>query len=61
MEWLNEEVLRLHQESEDFSTLTKRVSEWLNPKTQPSQQTIQMVGLNATPAIRVNDFNPDAD
>lgn len=54
-EWLNEEILRLHQDSDDWSTLKQRVSAWLDALQQPSQRAIEMVGLSATPAIRVNE------
>jgi len=51
---LNKEVLRLHRDSDDWSTLKARVEKWLDAKSLPSQNTISMVGLTAKPAIRVN-------
>jgi len=59
-EQLNDEVLRLHSLSDDWATLKKRVCAWLSTLSQPSQRAIQMVGLTATPAIRVNDVSIDA-
>lgn len=49
---LNDEVLRLHGESDDFYTLKERVMNWLDVFSQPSQRAIEMVGLTAKPAIR---------
>ncbi len=51
---LSDEVLRLHNLSDDWPTLKERVNEWLLELIVPSDHTINMVGLNATPAIRVN-------
>ncbi|MBM3238110.1 hypothetical protein FJZ31_17605 [Candidatus Poribacteria bacterium] len=56
----NDEVLRLHSLSADWATLKKRVCAWLDTLSQPSQRAIQMVGLTARPAIRVNDVSIDA-
>lgn len=51
---LSDEVLRLHRFSDDWPTLKEGVNEWLLELSVPSEHTIKMVGLNATPAIRVN-------
>jgi transposase len=53
-EQLNGEVLRLHRDSDDWSTLKERVCSWLDAFSVPSDNTIKMVGLFAKPAIRVN-------
>jgi len=51
---LSDEVLRLHRDSDGWSTLKERVVKWLDGFKQPSRRTIKMVGLTARPAIRVN-------
>jgi len=53
-EQLNDEVLRLHCLSDDWSTLKQRVCTWLDGLKEPSQRAIHMVGLTARPAIRMN-------
>ena len=63
-EQLNDEVLRLHRDSDAWATLVKRavalprlkerVCRWLSALSQPSQRAIEMVGLTASKAIRVN-------
>jgi transposase len=54
-EQLNKEVLRLHRDSDEWATLKERVTFWLDDFSGPSQRAIKIVGLTATPAIRVND------
>jgi transposase len=51
---LSDEVLRLHCLSDDWPALKERVFEWLSEISVPSEHTIKMVGLTASPAIRVN-------
>ena len=51
---LSDEVLRLHRDSDDWPTLKERVINWLDTFSLPSQEAIEMVGLTASPAIRVN-------
>jgi transposase len=53
-EQLSDEVLRLHRDSDDWATLKLRVSTWLSAFSVPNQHVIEMVGLTAKPAIRVN-------
>lgn len=53
-EQLNNDVLRLHRDSDDWATLKQRVCTWLDTLSQPSQRAIEMVGLKARPAIRMN-------
>ena len=53
-EQLSDDVLRLHRDSDDWATLKERVCRWLSALTKPSQRAIEMAGLTAFPAIRVN-------
>jgi len=56
MRWeqLSDDVLRLQRDSDDWATLTIRVSTWLSACSVPNQRVLEMVGLTAQPAIRVN-------
>jgi transposase len=53
-EQLNLDVLCLHRDSDAWATLKERVCRWLEALTKPSQRAIEMVGLTASKAIRVN-------
>ena len=53
-EQLNDDILRLHRDSDDWATLKERVCRWLDAFNAPSQRAIEMAGLTASKAIRVN-------